>query len=95
MFVPEKLMMVIIVALCARSAHTLPRRTILSHVDSWACFSANLAARSLATFSIGVSIRGIGGFFGALGLGMRLGVFVFDLGGVVAEEGAERREVLE
>jgi len=43
------------VILWARSAHTLPRTTVLSHRVKWATRSAFLAARNRATFSSAVS----------------------------------------
>ena len=97
--IPEKPIRLYAVTLCTLSAQTLPRTTILSHFDICAFFSASRAARSLATFSAGVSAGGIlfgpgGGFLGALGLEKRWGL-VLDLEGVFAEEGAERRKVFE
>lgn len=57
---------------CALSAHTLPRITILSHLVICASLSRNLACRSLATFSAGVSAGGAlpwTPFFGSVGGG--------------------------
>ena len=62
--------------LCALSAHTLPLTTNLSHVVVCASLSRNLACRSLATFSAGVSAGGALPFFGSIGGG---GVRAFGL----------------
>ena len=45
-----------VVNLCAASATTLPRTTILSHVEICAFFCAVWAALNLATFCAGVSV---------------------------------------
>ena len=68
--------------LCALSAHTLPLTTNLSHVVVCASLSRNLACRSLATFSAGVSAGGALPFFGSIGGG---GVRALGLGRRVLE----------
>lgn len=103
-YIPLNPTITITVVLCARSAQTRPRTTILSHRDTLASRSANLAARSRATFSMGVSARGAaglgpgrpapgGGLLGgveALGLGKRCG---WEGALEAEEEAAERRGV--
>ena len=90
-------MRLIVVNLCARSAHTRPRTTTLSHVDTWASMRAARSARNRATFSIGDSILCFGFGGGALvfdvpGKGRDLGI---DEGENVFEAEARRAEGLE
>ena len=59
-FLPENPIILRAVNLCARSAHILPRPTILSHVDSCAARCRCAAALNRATFSRGVSLGGAG-----------------------------------
>jgi len=54
--IPVQPISVKVVILCAASATTLPRTTILSQVDICAFFCAAWAALNLATFWAGVSV---------------------------------------
>ncbi len=68
----EKPMILYTETLCALSAHTLPLITTRSHLVICDSLSRNLASRSLATFSPGVSPRGAlpwAPFLGSIGGG--------------------------